>query len=125
LRSRSACSSPRTVIHGELYPHNVLLTSDGVYPVDWETAAAAPGEIDVAALTEGWPEGLVTDFELEYRRARWGVAPPSDSRQAVDVARLYWLFRWLGDRPEWTGQRQISEVRFQTLGRIGRRLGLL
>jgi aminoglycoside phosphotransferase (APT) family kinase protein len=40
--------APRTVIHGEFYPKNLLFRGGVVYPVDWESAAVGPGEIDLA-----------------------------------------------------------------------------
>ena len=49
---------PRTFVHGELYPSNVLVVLNerplGVYPVDWEMTAVGPGLVDLAALTGGW-----------------------------------------------------------------------
>jgi hypothetical protein len=117
-------SSGPTAVHGELYPHNVLVTADAVYPVDWETAAIAVGEIDVAALLEGWGEKPAAEFALEYGRARWATVPPPDNVRTLDAARLYWLFRWLGDRPGWTRQRRAA-MRFRELQRVGVRMGLI
>src|SRR5205814_9096019 len=39
-------AAPPTVVHGEYYPHNILVRDDAVYAVDWESAAVAAGEID-------------------------------------------------------------------------------
>src|SRR5947209_6646174 len=52
---------PRTLIHNEFYPSNVLIERrrEGVRvcPVDWEMAARGPALIDLAALTAGnWNE---------------------------------------------------------------------
>lgn len=49
---------PRTIIHGEFYPSNVLLENPGadtmrVCAVDWEMAAHGPGLIDLAAMISG------------------------------------------------------------------------
>lgn len=117
-------ASAPTAVHGELYPHNTLLTTRDVYVVDWETAAVAAGEIDVAAITEGWPARAASEFELEYRRTRWGGGAPPGWQRALNVARLYWLFRWLGDRPEWTGHER-SGKRFRALEELGRSMGLI
>ncbi len=94
--------APETVIHGEYYPENILFCSGTIYAVDWESAAIAPGEIDFAALTEGWTTEVTRECELEYQRARWSGASPSQFQQTLAAARLYLHFRWLGDRPEWT-----------------------
>jgi thiamine kinase-like enzyme len=117
--------SPPTVIHGEFYPHNVLVRSDGIYPVDWETAALGPGEIDLASLTEGWPPEVVRECEQQYCKERWSNGgPPAGWRATLDTARLYWLFRWLGDRPRWAAAEK-SLTRLDSLEGLGRRLGLI
>jgi thiamine kinase-like enzyme len=114
---------PAIVIHGEYYPNNILFCQGTIYPVDWEAAAVAMGEIDLASLTEGWPPDFVSEAEAEYRSARWPEGPPADFECKLDAAQLYWLLRWLGDRPEWTHQEQALK-RFEQLGSLGERLGL-
>jgi Phosphotransferase enzyme family len=93
--------APRpTVIHGEYYPHNVLFRGGIIYPVDWESAAVAAGEIDLATLTEGRSAKVVRKCELEYGRARWPAGAPADFGRRLGAARLYVQFRWLGDHPD-------------------------
>ncbi len=89
------------VIHGEFYPQNVLVKGDVVVPVDWESAAIGPPEIDLAALTEGWPIEAVEVCEGAYARER-GHNADDDFGARLESARLYWDLRWLGDRPSWT-----------------------
>jgi Ser/Thr protein kinase RdoA (MazF antagonist) len=91
-----------TVIHGEYYPDNVLVRETVVHPVDWQTAAVAAGEIDLAALTERWPRAVAEQCERAYRSARWADETPASFHDTLLAARLYLHFRWLGDRPEWT-----------------------
>lgn len=115
---------PRTVIHGEYFPKNVLLHEGAIYPVDWESAALAAGEVDLASLTEGWPAGVARRCERAYRQARWPGGAPADFPERLAVARLYDLFRWLGDRPEWTtGLGSVCQ--FRQLHRVARRLGVI
>jgi hypothetical protein len=52
-------AAPTTIIHGEMSPQNVLWRNGEIYPVDWESAAIGPGEIDLAALLFGWQEETV------------------------------------------------------------------
>jgi Phosphotransferase enzyme family len=52
-------TAPALLIHGEYYSSNILFRNETVYPVDWESAASAAGEIDLASLTEGWPVEIV------------------------------------------------------------------
>ena len=114
-----------TVIHGEYAPKNVLLAGERVCPVDWESAAVGAGEVDLASLTDGsWPASLVDECVEMYAKARWSAPAPAAFAMRLHLARLYWNFRWLGERAEWTtserGLRRIERVR-----RIGERAGLL
>ena len=55
------------------------------------------GEVDLAALTEGWPPQLITECEQAYTRSRWSNGSPTEFRRTLAAARFYWAFRWLGD----------------------------
>jgi hypothetical protein len=119
-------AAPRTIIHGEFYSKTVLLRRDQIYIIDWESAAYAAGEIDLAALTEGirWPESIVRLCEREYPRARWPEGTPSHFERAFDAAKIYLHLRWLGERPDWT-LREKSFWRFDHLYQTAKRMGLL
>jgi hypothetical protein len=115
---------PLTVIHGEYYPQNILAQDGAVYPVDWESAAVARGEIDLASQTERWPEETVAACTAAYRQARWpGGAPPGFERR-LDAARVYLHFRWLGYRKDWMAD-EGRDWRFEDLHCLYQRLGLL
>ena len=101
---------PTTVIHGEFYSKNVLVDDNAVYPVDWEAAALAPGEIDLASITDKWPARTVKACMQQYQRTRWPDGAPSDLEVSLDVARVYWLFRWLGDTRTRTQKRLAKRV---------------
>lgn len=116
--------APQGVVHGEFYSRNILWGAGEVHPVDWEAAAVGAPELDLASLTERWPEEVATLAEEAYREARWPEgAPPSFSRR-LTVARLYWHLRWLGDRPEWTVEAS-SAWRYPALERVARDLDLI
>jgi hypothetical protein len=115
---------PATVIHGEYTVKNILLRGGTVYPVDWESAAIALGEIDLVSLTDHWPAEIAAQCEREYRAARWPAGAPSDFERRLDLARLYVQFRWLGEQPEWTTREKLL-WRFEELRCAGERLGLL
>ncbi|MFM7243615.1 MAG: phosphotransferase family protein [Planctomycetaceae bacterium] len=85
---------PPTVIHGEMSPQNVLWLEGEVYPIDWESAAIGPGEIDLAALLFGWPEETVGRCTEAYWEARQ-MQPPPDFPDRWAAATLYTAFRWL------------------------------
>lgn len=115
---------PQTVIHGEFYPKNILLYRGDIFPVDWESAAIAPGEIDLATLTEGWTRRATQWCESRYVAARWPDGAPAGFARRLALCRLYVHLRWLGDRPEWT-LRNSSLWHFKQLRKAARQLGAL
>ncbi len=117
-------ASPPTVIHGEYGPKNILVRGGEICPVDWESTAIAAGEIDLVSLTQKWPRDVVQACDGEYRRARWPDGAPGGFELAREMARLYWDFRWLGDRPEWLGQGKLR-ARLQHLRATSERLALI
>lgn len=85
-------SLPRTLIHGEFYPSNVLIAGDRIAPVDWETAAVGPGLIDLAALVTGW-EG--------DERSAIATAYGTVDESALAACRLHLALQWLGWSTAW------------------------
>jgi len=118
---RELASVGATVVHGEFTPSNVLFADGVVYPIDWESAAVGPGEIDVVCLTDKWPSDVSHACIAAYTAARWPAGAPADAARRFDLARVYWDFRWLGDRPEWTGSDRVG-ARFDHLRRAVERL---
>jgi CelD/BcsL family acetyltransferase involved in cellulose biosynthesis len=88
---------PATIIHGEYQANNLLLFDGRTVTVDWESAALAAGEIDLAGLTWGWDGGLAALCEQEYCIARWPDGTPPDFAGRLTAARIYLYLRWLGD----------------------------
>jgi hypothetical protein len=116
----------KTIVHGEFYAKTLMFGRDNVFPVDWESTAIGPGEIDLAALTEGngWPERIVAECVHEYQQARWPEAAPPEFRQILDAARIYLHFRWLGEREDWTfGEK--NRWRYGHLRATSERVGLI
>ena len=92
-----------TVIHGECYPANVLWRQGTVHPVDWESAAGAAGEIDLAALTEQWPAEDAERCERAYVAARWpDRGADAAFARRLSAARSYMLLRWTGVAEAWS-----------------------
>jgi aminoglycoside phosphotransferase (APT) family kinase protein len=114
----------KTVIHGEYYKENILFQGGIIRPVDWQSAAIAAGEIDLAFLTDKWSHDIVEEFELAYQRARWAERVPEDFQRVLRLAHLYQQFLWLGDRPERTVDDRCA-WRFGRLKTEGERLGLI
>jgi len=118
----SLLAAPLTVIHGEYYSQNILFRDGKIFPVDWESAAVAAGEIDLASLVEGWPEETARTYELAYQRERWPDGRPRDLERTLCAARIYLCLRWLGERSEWT---TADSWRFDRLHSAGRQFGLI
>jgi aminoglycoside phosphotransferase (APT) family kinase protein len=114
---------PLTIIHGEYYYKNVLVADGVAYPIDWETAAAGPDVVDIAALTECWREGVVSECLERYCASRWPDGAPADFSDSLDVARAYWLFRWLGDVEHKTFKR--LQKRLPQLTEMAHRWGII
>jgi hypothetical protein len=117
-------AAPSAVIHGEYYPENILWCDGKICPIDWESAAVAPGEIDLASLTERWSGKIVRRCLHEYQQARWPQGPPAGFERTLAAARLYLNLRWLGDRPEWTTHK-ADRWRFQQVRAAAEQLGLI
>lgn len=117
-------AAPQVVIHGEYYPKNILLSGGRIHPVDWETAAVAAGEIDLASLTEGWPEETAARCVRAYRAARWPRGSAAGFGRRLDAARVYLAIRWLGDLPQSHTGRGARSL-FAQLRTAGQRLGLV
>jgi hypothetical protein len=80
----------RTVVHGELFPSNVLVADSDVFFIDWETAGIGPGELDLATLTiGGWPPRVRRMCERAYARARWGARVPAEHPATLAAATAY------------------------------------
>jgi hypothetical protein len=120
-------AAPATIIHGEYYPLNILVSGEVIAPVDWETAAIAAGEIDLASLAEGWGDEEREVLAAEYRLARWGEEAPAGFERRLAIAAVYLLFRQSGDPEEWAKEEWAKggdpELLFGYLRQLGERLG--
>jgi hypothetical protein len=116
--------APQTLVHGEFYPKNILLHRGTIHPVDWESAAIGPGEVDLATLTEGWTRKVTRECESQYAAARWPDGAPDHFPRQLALCRLYVHLRWLGDKPEWT-LRKSSLWHFKQLHKAGKQVGVL
>jgi len=90
-------ATPRTVIHGEFFPPNVLVRDDDVRPIDWEAAAIGAGEEDLVAMTDNWSAPVVAACEREYAAARWPSGVPDYFQTSLPTAHLLHQLRWLND----------------------------
>jgi hypothetical protein len=89
-------------VHGDLYPSNVLVASAGrICPVDWELAGLSTGMLDLAALTTGLSDDLVS-LLVETYLDELPRAPAEDPIDLLDCCRLCLAVKWLGWSERWT-----------------------
>jgi Ser/Thr protein kinase RdoA (MazF antagonist) len=105
----SLAELPRTFVHGELYPSNVLVVRGerplGVYPVDWEMAAIGPGALDLAALSGGWARPERESLARAYLDGLGATGAPSPELEEfitdLSRCRLHLALQWLGWSSDW------------------------
>ena len=96
-----------TIIHGEYHANNILVTNGRNVPTDWESAALAAGEIDLASLTWGWDDELAGLCEQQYCLARWPDGEPDDYGLRLIAARVFLQLRRFGSGD---GRREPEET---------------
>jgi len=99
---------PRTVIHGEFYPSNVLVghgpdpASRRIAPIDWEVASIGPGLVDLAALTTGWDTPGSAGIEAAYVERHEPQTGSQTFAEALAACRLHLAVQWLAWEPSWS-----------------------
>jgi aminoglycoside phosphotransferase (APT) family kinase protein len=117
-------AAPATIIHGEFTPENVLLQQGRVVPIDWESAAVAPGEIDLAVIAWEWDDETVQACEANYQKARWPEGTPTCFAETLKAAQLYAVFHWLTGSTEWQAPQE-ARVQLRELREVAERLEIL
>lgn len=121
---------PATMVHGEFYASNVLVSFDRepprICPVDWEMAAVGPPLVDLAALTAGWDGATAGALTASYRDEAGPASAPAGAAfdRALDACRLSLCVRWLGWAPGWTPPAEHGRDWLGDALSIADRLGL-
>lgn len=98
---------PAAVVHGELYPANVLIAgNERVCAVDWETVSRGPALLDLATLTAGRWEEHGEPLAEAYRTALPDPPCPAELLGDLDACRLLVAAGRLADPPGWTPPRE-------------------
>src|SRR5262245_40423518 len=122
---------PRTLIHGEFYPCNIVVRTAGghlrVCPVDWEMAAYAPALMDLASLVTGWNPRAQQALVQAYHAAASEDAPkatgiPDEFSRDLDCCRLHLAVRMLGWSKAWQPPPQHAYNWLEEAVRIAGRL---
>ena len=90
---------PSTLIHGELYPANMLATDDGLHPIDWESAGLGCAEIDLGCLLMGWSDGVIRECIHAYSASRGIDAGTRAFADRMATVRVYLELRDFKSRP--------------------------
>jgi hypothetical protein len=124
---------PRTFIHGEFYPSNIILrdaaSNNHICPIDWEAAAIAPGLIDLTALTSGdWTPDQRQDLVSAYHEALepadgWPPEMP-ELLELVDYCQLHLAMQWLGWAADWSPPKMHAHNWLNEVLRLAKRLRL-
>jgi thiamine kinase-like enzyme len=92
---------PRTLVHGDLSCHNVMVQpGPRIRPVDWEWAAVGPGAWDVAKLVAGWGTrkgrflAVYLDELAGHRTTPVDTAAFSSAVTRCAVMQRLWYLRW-------------------------------
>jgi hypothetical protein len=102
LKILKECSGPESLLHGDLWPSNVFVSSDGnVRLIDWDRAAAGPVAYDISTFILRFPrEQRVGLMEL-YREALpsgvWEIPAHQDLNllfETFEFARYASLMIW-------------------------------
>lgn len=98
-------SLPPAILHGDLYPSNLLVSSEprlSVWPVDWELMSRGAAVLDLAALTAGRWRPERRDAMVEAYRESAGAPGLGDEwDRALEAARLQICIQWLGMPTGW------------------------
>jgi hypothetical protein len=115
---------PRTLIHGEFYPCNIMIQrgrGGRVCPVDWEMAAFAPGLMDLASLTTGWSPRVQRALAAAYCDESERETAASIATD-LDCCRLHLAVRMLGWSDAWEPPPQHAHDWLSDAARIAERL---
>jgi Ser/Thr protein kinase RdoA (MazF antagonist) len=118
-----AAAGPDTLLHGDLWPSNVIVRGEGVRLVDWDEAGVGPYGFDLSTLLLRFPVARRPAILGVYARAvgrmaGWELPPPGELHLILETAakaRLASLLVWSiaaaaeGDS-DWLPERLASIV---------------
>ena len=115
--------APMTLIHGEYYPNNIMIHRGQIKPIDWESVAIAPGELDLAASIDGHVSAEQEKAINTYMATRWPTG--EFDRYAFNarllMSQIYFHFRWIGGKPK---KFEKYANRFEHLNLLGKQAHL-
>jgi hypothetical protein len=100
-------AAEETLVHGDYYSDQVFWSEGRVQVVDWELAAIACGEVDLATVTLGRSADVTGFMEDAYVRRRWPDRVDDGHAARLVLARVFLLLRLTGVAPDWPDPRKF------------------
>jgi Phosphotransferase enzyme family len=85
--TKSLFAGGETIVHGDFHLANILVRDESIFPIDWEMTGTSAGEIDLAALVDGWPE-VAEACEKAYADVRWPEGESGDLDLRLGAAQV-------------------------------------
>jgi hypothetical protein len=95
IRRLPALLPPATIIHGQYQAENIVVCQERNMVTDWQSAALATGEIDLASLTWACTEELALLCQQQYCLVRWPDDVPDDFTLRLTAAQVFLRLRRL------------------------------
>lgn len=111
----------RTLVHGDLYPANVLVAGDRICVLDWELSGVGAGALDVASLSTGWPAAEQEQLVAAYNEALSTPREADELARDVEAARLVIAARFVATRDSWRPLPEHAHDFAGELERLSRR----
>ena len=119
---------PKTVIHGECYSSNVIVSpTEEIVLIDWEMAAIGSPLSDLAALVSGWDDANIQLLARSYWAAltdRGCYSSFGKLLEMLDTCRLQECLQWLGWADAWQPPEEHRQDWATTGHHLADRLGL-
>lgn len=129
------CESPKTWIHGDNDISNILVSSDGLYVIDWEKFSWASPALDLGELVTKVPHGesrkYIEAYCLGYRSASNDVLNFDEVLEWVNHGLFFDGVRWISyycermsdsswDRQNWYDSYVVPRIRIinDLMGRL-------
>lgn len=121
-------SLPRCIIHGEFFGANIVVRSDSdtqISVIDWETAAIAPGYVDLVSISAGnWAseqrQAMLRAYFEQYEEETGMPMDWNSFCQDVSQVALYralWWLGWWADHDSAHIDRWIQELKREMVSR--------
>ena len=120
-RARLIPQMPSTLVHGDCHSGNMFLSSDGMQLIDWDSAALAPGLLDLVGLVDVAQRMKESVCEKAALRAAYWQTLSSATRAAYGSIEESWValhvlralleLKWFAHTGEDFGDRVQRELR--------------